>query len=436
MPIRDVLVTLMVLATLPMIIRRPWTGILVWSWLSYMNPHRQTWGFAYNMPFAMLVAAVLFVAMLLSSERFRLPWSATLVLWLSFLAWMTLTTFAAIYPDRAMLLYDTVIKIQVMTLVTLMVITTMSKIHALVCVIVGSIGFYSVKGGVFTLMTGGAFHVRGPLSSNISENNAMALATLIVLPLMIYLYKIHQHKRWLHWLLGISILLSTVSVFGSQSRGALISIAAVAGYFWLKSHNKMLPGSGIVALALLTFSFMPDSWHNRMATISNYEEDESAMGRINAWKYSINIANSRPTGGGFNSWSEPTYAIYNPVSRTTNIVAHSIYFAVLADHGWPGLIMFLLLILIAWRQLSRVIVQNKDKDDLEFNPVLLARMLQVSLIAYLSGGAFLSLSYFDLPWHIIAISILLGRLYISKTVASSHLQHYHSQDKHLHHVQE
>lgn len=436
MPIRDVLVTLMVLATLPMIIRRPWTGILVWSWLSYMNPHRQTWGFAYNMPFAMLVAATLMVAMVFSSEKYRLPWSGTLVLWLSFLGWMTLSTFSAIYPDRAMILYDTVIKIQVMTLVTLMVVTTMSRIHALVCVIVGSIGFYSVKGGVFTLMTGGAFHVRGPLDSNISENNAMALATLIVLPLMVYLYKTYRHKRWLHWLLGLSILLSTVSVFGSQSRGALISIAAVAGYFWLKSHSKILTGSGIVLLALLTFSFMPASWHDRMATISNYEEDESAMGRINAWKYSINIANSRPTGGGFNSWSEPTYAIYNPESSTTNIVAHSIYFAVLADHGWPGLIMFLLLIFIAWRQLSRVIAQNKDKGDLPFNPVLLARMLQVSFIAYLSGGAFLSLSYFDLPWHIIAISILLGRLYTSKAVTNSPLSHNLSQGKSLYHAQQ
>ncbi len=56
---RDVLITLMVFATLPYIFRNPWYGVLVWSWLSYMNPHRLAYGFAYTMPFAQIVALVL-----------------------------------------------------------------------------------------------------------------------------------------------------------------------------------------------------------------------------------------------------------------------------------------------------------------------------------------------------------------------------------------
>lgn len=429
---RDILVTVLVFGMLPLILWRPWIGILVWSWLSYMNPHRQTWGFAYDMPFAMLVAATLMLAMVLSKEKYRLPWSGTLVLWLMFLAWMSLSTVLAIYPERAMTLYSTVVKIQFMTLVTLMLITDAGKIRALIWVIVGSIGFYSVKGGLFTLLTGGSYRVYGPAESYLAENNAMALATLMVIPLMVYLYKVHQHQRWLRLLLAVSILLSTVSVFGSQSRGALISIAAVAGFFWLKSQSKIVTGTGIVLLAVLTFSFMPASWHERMATITNYQEDESAMGRLHAWEYSINIASDRLTGGGFNSWSADTYAIYSPESRTTNIVAHSIYFSVLADHGWPALTMYLALLFFAWRNLPRVIDQTRDSDS-EFQPALLARMLQVSLVAYLSGGAFLSLSYFDLPWHIIAISILLGRLYTRKSTVNSAIPGYHSPGDPLRH---
>lgn len=423
---RDILVTALVFGMLPLILWRPWIGILVWSWLSYMNPHRQTWGFAYDMPFAMIVAVTLMVAMVLSREKYRLPWSGTLVLWLVFLAWMSLSTVLAIYPERAMTLYTTVIKIQFMTLVTLMLITDTNKIRALVWVIAGSIGFYSVKGGLFTLMTGGGYRVYGPAESYLAENNAMALATLMVIPLMVYLYQVYRHNRWLRLLLGISILLSMVSVFGSQSRGALISIAAVAGFFWLKSQSKIITGTGLVLLAVLTFSFMPASWHERMATIANYQEDESAMGRLHAWEYSINIASDRLTGGGFNSWSADTYALYSPEARNTNTVAHSIYFSLLADHGWPGLIMYLTLLFIAWRNLARVIAQTRDSDS-EFNPALLARMLQVSLIAYMSGGAFLSLSYFDLPWHIIAISILLGTLYGRKSTLTSTVPGYHPQ---------
>ncbi len=418
---RDIIVTLLIFGALPLILWRPWIGILVWSWIGYMNPHRLAWGFAYSFPFAMLVGATLLLAMMLAvmtgREKYRLPWNGTIALWLAFIAWMCLTTALAIYPHVSVVSLDKVLKIQIMTLITMMLITDAYKIRALIWVIVGSIAYYSVKGGVFTLMTGGAFHVLGPGASDIRDNNSLAVAILMTIPLMCYLHKVYHHHRWLRWLLGISILLSVVSVFGSQSRGALVAMVAVAGFFWLKSSSKLITGSALVLLAVLTFSFMPASWHERMDTISTYEEDASAMGRIYAWQYAVNIASARLTGGGFNPWSAETYAIYSPEQRL-HVVAHSIYFSVLADHGWPGLIMFLGLLFMAWRNLSRVIAQNRNSDN-EFQPAFLAKMLQVSLIAYMSGGAFLSLAYFDLPWHIIALSVLLGQLYTQKATLRS-----------------
>lgn len=402
---RDVALTIVVFGLLPFILWRPYIGILVWSWLSYMNPHRSTWGFAYDLPFAQLVAITLFVGMLFSKEKYRLPFSATMVLWLLFLAWISLTTYVAIYPDAAMYMYTKVIKVQVMTLVTLMVINDWKKLHALICVIVASVGFYAVKGGVFTIVTGGAFRVFGPAESSITENNALALATLIIIPLMVYLYELHREKVWLRWLLGGSILLSVVSAFGSQSRGALLAILAVGFFFWLKSRSKLVSGTAIITLGLLVLAFMPESWHDRMETIRHFQQDASAMSRIHAWTYSIRLANDSVTGGGFSSWSDATYAVYAP-EATGTYVAHSIYFSVLADHGWIGLILYLAILSLVWLGLVRIIAQGEPPEH-PYRPELLARMLQVSLVAYLSGGAFLSLSYFDLPWHLIAISLLL-----------------------------
>ena len=48
---RDLFVTLIVLGALPFAFLRPSIGVLTFSWLSYMNPHRLTWGFAYDFPF-------------------------------------------------------------------------------------------------------------------------------------------------------------------------------------------------------------------------------------------------------------------------------------------------------------------------------------------------------------------------------------------------
>lgn len=404
---RDILLTLIVFGSIPFIFKRPYIGILMWAWLSYMNPHRLAYGFAYNMPFAQIIALVLFLAIIFNRKELqKLPMDGTMRIWLFFIFWMTLTTIFAIYQESAFGYYSRIIKIQLLTFLTMMLLTDLLKIKHLIWVIVLSIGFYSIKGGVFTILTGGSYRVWGPSGSFIEENNGLALATIMVIPLMYYLLSI-ERNRWIRYAIGAGIFLSLASAVGSQSRGALLAIVAVMGFFWLKTKNKFLTGFLIVILAITGFNFMPESWHSRMNTIQTYEEDGSAMGRINAWIYSINIANDRFLGGGLNSWSADNYALYSP-DATQISVAHSIYFGVLADHGWIGLIAFLLILWFTWRSLAGVIKKLKNND--KYGEYLsLAKMLQVSFIAYLVGGAFLSLSYFDLPWHLIAISLLIKK---------------------------
>ena len=65
---RDLIITSIVLGSVPFILKRPWIGLLVLAWLSYMNPHRLAWGFAYNLPFVQLIAVATFAGMLFSKE--------------------------------------------------------------------------------------------------------------------------------------------------------------------------------------------------------------------------------------------------------------------------------------------------------------------------------------------------------------------------------
>lgn len=398
---RDLLVTFLVLGSLPYILKRPYIGILVWSWLAYMNPHRLTWGFAYSMPFSFIVAAVLLVAVFMDRSKKSIPFDKTTVTWILFLIVLTISTILAMYPKDAWGMFDRIVKIQVVTFLTLMLMTDQKKIDWLIMVIVLSIGFYSVKGGVFTIANGGSFRVWGPPGSFIEENNSLALATLMVVPLMVYLYQI-VNKKWLKLILAMMILLSLASALGSQSRGALVAIIAVSGYFWLSSPYKLLTGPVMVLLAVLGLMFMPESWHARMETIQNYQEDESAMGRINAWYYSVNVANDRLFGAGLQSWKVDSFAKYAPDPLAVH-AAHSIFFGVLGDSGWLGLTLFVTILIMTWGNLNWVI----KRSGRETNPARLAQMIKVSLVAYCSGGAFLSLSYFDLPWHLIAIALLL-----------------------------
>src|ERR1700692_4189029 len=226
---RDVPLTLVIFGTLPFILWRPHIGVLVWTWIGFMNPHRLTWGFAYDMPFAMIVALVTLLALLMSREPKKIPWTRESIVLLIFLAWMLLTTIQAMYPWLAWPHFHQIWKIQLMVFVTLILMQSKERINQLVWVIAMSIGFYGVKGGIFTIVHGGVYHVRGPEGSFIGGDNEMGLALIMTIPLLRYL-QLTTRSIWLRGVLTIMMILCAVATVGSQSRGALLGLVAMSGF--------------------------------------------------------------------------------------------------------------------------------------------------------------------------------------------------------------
>ncbi|RRQ22836.1 putative O-glycosylation ligase, exosortase A system-associated [Thiohalobacter thiocyanaticus] len=405
MPIRDIVVTLAVLALLPLILRRPWIGILAWSWIGYMNPHRLAYGFAREAPFAMLIGATTLVAMLFMKEKIRFPWSRETIVLLLFVLWMCLTTVFSLQQEYSLLQLEKVVKIQVMTFITMILMLYRERLNLLVWVIVLSLGFYGVKGGIFTLMTGGGYHVMGPLGSFIGGNNELGLALIMILPLMRYL-QLQRERKWQRNLFTLAMALTVIAILGTQSRGALVGLAVMAVVLIVKSRRRftlLLLAALMVPVAL---TVMPESWFERMHTIQEYEEDQSAQGRINAWHFAVNLAQDRPlVGGGFEAFHWRNFRHYAPDPNDVKD-AHSIYFEVLGEHGFAGLFIYLLLGFFAWRSATWVIRNTREREDLLWARDL-AAMIQVSLAGYASAGAFLGLAYFDLYYHLIAMVVIL-----------------------------
>jgi len=411
---RDLAVTLIVFGSIPFIFRRPWIGIMMWVWLSLMNPHRLTWGFAYNMPFAMLIAATTILAIIVAKERYKFPWCGITVTLIVMVVWMSVTTLFAIHPEWAVVQWEKVMKIQIMNLVCLYVLSTRQHIDAMVWVTAGSMAFYGIKGGIFTLTSGGENLVFGPAGTFIEENNTLGLATIMVIPLIYYLV-MRVQKRWMKLGLVGAMVLCGFSALGSHSRGGLLAMFAMLAFLWLKSRHKVV---SLVALLLLVppmIGFMPEKWSERMDSISEYQEDASAQGRINSWRMAINLTKDRPVvGGGFDLYSEYTFGKWAP-NPTAIHSAHSNYFQMLGEHGYPGLILFVLLLLLTWITASRVIRRTKSYPELRWVGDL-CRMIQVSLIGYSAGGAFLNLAYFDLPYFLISL-VVLSRFYVDRELA-------------------
>lgn len=410
---RDILLSLALFGGLAFALRRPDIGALMWAWVSTMNPHTLTFGFARTMPWAMLIAAVTILAFLTTpSRRHGLPRSMGLLLMVLLVVWMSVTSVFSINPSADVLeRWIFVMKIFLMLFLTLFVLRGRDDIERLIWVVTLSLAFYGIKGGIWTMLTGGGGRVWGPPGGMIAGNNELAIALVTVMPWMYYLFAVST-KRWVKWALGIGMVFMAFGVLGTQSRGALLSLLAMALLLGLKGKNPWRSSIALAALVSIAIIFMPDSWTARMDTIQGYQADTSAMSRLWTWQTMWNLAVDRPlVGGGFRSDSAIVFSLYSPVEGREAFaqdvyVAHSVYFQALGEHGFPGLFLYLALGLWTWFAAARLSRQTVGHAELGSWVPLLMRMCQAGLIGFAVGGGFLSLMNLDVPYYIPAVVLL------------------------------
>ncbi|MGP1665312.1 MAG: putative O-glycosylation ligase, exosortase A system-associated, partial [Rhodanobacter sp.] len=348
------------------------------------------------------------LSFLFSKERKSIPRTTVSVLLVTFLLWTGLTTVFAAAPDAARDAWLEFAKIMVMVFVTLALVTSRERMHWLVWTIVVSLGFYGFRGGLFTILGGGANHVIGPPASFIADNNALALALCMTLPLMRYL-QLHSSRKFVRLGLIAGMLLTGVAVLGTYSRGGLIALTVVSAALFWKSRGRVAVILVAVVVGMVAYHFMPPKWAARMGTLQQASETASGESRIESWKFAANVALHHPVlGGGFDDYqSTALWQAYAPEGAKQRAI-HSIYFRVLSEQGFPGLILFLSLLLASWRSCSRV--RKATRGALEQRWAYdLASMLQVALVAYLAAGAFLPMTYFDLTYQLMALCMLLDR---------------------------
>ncbi|MGZ3181045.1 MAG: putative O-glycosylation ligase, exosortase A system-associated [Telluria sp.] len=399
---RDILICAIVFGSLPFILRQPMAGVLMWVWISVMSPHTQGWGFATSFPFAAIVAGATLASMVFARGSLAVPWSAPIVALVLLALWMNVTLPFSIFRDASFEQWSRVMKIMLMNVVVAMVVKSARDIRRLAWVLTGSLAYYGVKGGLFTLRYGGGQRVWGPSGTFIGDNNALALALIMAIPLMVFLYQATP-RRWLRYALAAAMLLSGLAALGSYSRGGLLAIAAMCAFLWYKSRNKLAVGAALLAAAPVMLLFMPPEWMARMDTIHDYQADASALGRINAWGMAWNLARDRFFGGGFAIYEPAVFAAYAPDPGDVH-AAHSIYFQVLGEHGFVGLGLYLLIGLSTWRSAAWTVRQARALPDMRWAADL-TTMIQVSLVGFAVGGAFLSLSYFDVPYYLVCMVV-------------------------------
>jgi putative inorganic carbon (hco3(-)) transporter len=405
---RDYLILGFILGSLPVCFLCPFWGVLMWTWVSLMNPHRLTWGIAYNFPVAQCVALAVLLGVPFARGKRHFPIVPESVLCVLLWILFTASSAFAFYPDQAWPEWQQVSKILLMAVLPTLVVTDRKKLKYLLWTIALSIGFYGAKGGLFSLATAGAYRVWGPRESFIEDNNDLALALNMVLPILFYLAR-EESRRYLKIVLYGVLGFSVLAVLFTYSRGGLLGLAVITFVYLLKAKRKTIAFALLLIIIPTVIAFAPGQWLDRMGSIRDYSEgstlDDSSSGRINAWKFAWNLALDRPlTGGGFQTFSPELFLQYAPDPKAFHD-AHSIYFEMLGEQGFVGLALFLALLLSCFRSLSRLKRNARDFNLPWLTPY--ADMMQLSLIAYMVGGAFLGRAYFDLFYQLVIVIVVI-----------------------------
>ncbi|MBU1310850.1 MAG: putative O-glycosylation ligase, exosortase A system-associated [Gammaproteobacteria bacterium] len=434
---RDLLLVIFFFIVVYFTFKRPFIGVCAWIWIALTAPTLWAFGFSTHLRLNLSIVLITFIAYVVAEKNKSVHLSKIGWLVLLFCFWTFLSSLTHITYETAKIwgYFVDFIKVVMLFFFAILLLKKRYQIDTFIWCIVLSVSSYAGMEGLKFLLSGGGHEVVGR-AGVIQDRNDFAVAINMSLPLIAYLYFTAKHKLIRLGLLGLAAL-NVIAVIGTYSRGGFIGLAILAIAFWWRSKYK-------IPLALLAFLLVPilyqkapEDWRERQTTVATAAtEDSSFIGRLWAWKISSMIALDHPlTGGGFRAvtnpivWSNyaPYTADFGPI-QTPAIppelrpkAAHNIYFQVLGDHGFVGLIIFLAMLGSTYFSNLRTnkLCRNQPEHLWLYH---LSSALNLSIIGYGITGANVSLAYFDLLYAVLAIVVAMQLLRPATAVVKTRSQ--------------
>lgn len=410
---RDVIVSLIVLGSLPACFRRPLVGLLMFSMLAYMRLQDLAWGFARFQRWSFFVAIVTFAGYFASKSRKPAVLELRTILMILLAVIIGVGLFFANGPGEVEIPpYIEFVKIIAIALFTTAVVQTREHLRMLLWVIAMSFGFYGVKNGIGGVLSGGRLAILQGPGGMLADNNDFALAMVMAIPLLWHLAT-SERRPILRRTVIAMIPLTMVTVMATQSRGAALSMAFMLSILVWRSRNRLAGIAIGVFIVLAAVALAPKSYVERLETIKHYEEDGSAMGRIAAWKVAGRMIRANPLFGVGLDRFKQNYVNYEP-NATPEMregkgtrVAHNSYLQIWAECGTPAFMIYISLLLLSMIDLWRVRWQAKKRYHASWI-LSYTTMLEASLASFILGSVFLNRAHFDLVYHYHAIVLVFG----------------------------
>ena len=411
---RDLLVMAIVMLSLPLTLRRPFVGLLVFSWLAYMRPQDLCWGFARTLRLSFFVSIVMLFGWWANEQGKRrfTRWEPRTVMMMVLMVLIAISYAQAKLQDEYTNKYFfEYLKIVVVALFTVGQCDSKQRLRAMFWVIAISLGFFGVKSGLWGLVTGGGSQIlRGP-GGMLEDNNDFALALVMNIPLLWYMGLSAVDRPWLKKATRIAIVLTAITVLLTHSRGAFLAMTTSALVIAWRSGKLLRAGGALVVLGLLFPLLAPQSVLERLGTIGDTKESSTAA-RLNSWGTAFNMIRDNPVWGVGMRNFQPRYREYSIVPlppEAKTYVAHNSYLQIWAESGTLAFVAYLAILasifLTCWR-LQRI---SRRRPDLWWVGNY-ARMMEVTTVAFMVGAFFLNRGHFDLIYHWIVLVTALAAL--------------------------
>ena len=410
----DIILIAFVALFLALGLKRPFIWVLAYIYIDIVAPQKVGWGPITALPLSLIAFVAAFAGWLIldrkEGSRFTLRQGLIALL----LAYCGYTTVSADYPIEAMVKWNWVWKALFFAIFLPLTLRTKLRLEAAALVMVLAIGTIVINGGIKTALGGGGY---GTLSLLVRENaglyegSILSTATIASIPLALWLARYGTIFRpdWRVWLFTAGFVFAALLIpVGTAARTGLVCAAFLA-VLMMRSVRHRFVYAGLAALALLAaVPFLPQSFLERMGTITEHEGDESASTRVQVWKWTLDYVERNPLGGGFDAYlgNSFTYRTRTVTGTAPNLrveykevtdegrAYHSSYFEMLGEQGWPGLGLWLWLQVLGLWQMERLRWQFRKTGQGERSWQWgLATALQQAQLVYLLGALFVGIAY-------------------------------------------
>jgi probable O-glycosylation ligase (exosortase A-associated) len=410
----DLALTGFVLAFLALGFRRPYLWVLAYLYIDSLAPQKISWGILKVIPISLISFVLAFGGWILvdykRNSRFTLRQGLIAVL----LVYCGLTTLSADFPEAALVKWDWVWKALLFAMFLPMTLTTRLRIEAATLVMTLTVGAIVICGAIKTLAGGGGY---GTLRLFVNDNSGLYEGSIIsavavsIIPLIFWLMK-HGTvfpSDWRVKTYGVALAFACVLIpIGTQARTGLLCVALLMVMALRTVKRRVLYISLIAAGVLVTVPLLPKSYTDRMNTIENHSSDQSASTRVAVWKWTLAYVKEHPFGGGFDAYrgNKVRIELTDVKGSGNNITVetheafdqarayHSAYFEMLGEQGYPGLAVWLALMLSGLVQMELIRGRWKKRTGPgETWQAPLANALQQSLIVYMVGCLFVGIAF-------------------------------------------